>query len=225
MPEWRVHLHAADKVSKIIGLKDEQIDLFKIGGLLPDAPWCTLCGVDEHETKYYLHRYHHGYKVALPIPDYDKYLEGVKDRIMDGWKDSSLIKGYIFHLCIDAAYNASWNDVVDVIDEHKYVIHTYSGNELYKGSVDEFMALKMKDIESYGTTLPFEDIHLKDIEWPYYSVVEALCGQRVTMIPDIIKLANEEVNKEIGTRNIVFTDKQYAAMTDSGITIFKKLLG
>lgn len=230
MPEYRVHLHAAEEVAKRMDLKETAIDIFKIGSILPDAPWYCLSGLNEHDYKYYLHRYNHKNGTALPIPDYNKWIRRATDKVGSAWQESPLHCGFLFHLVIDASFNHEFNEITkienwDAPDAEKvFKIQSWIGKEVTKISVDHYMELKVRDISCYSANLPYCPIRIKDVVPETYKKIENLCGERVTQIPEIIEMINDDAMHPNRGRNILFTDQQYTQMIKNAQDTFLDII-
>lgn len=224
MPEYRVHLHAAETVANKMNFVGKEKDIFKLGTILPDAPWYDLRGENPFDSKYRLHRYNHNKFDALPVAGSVVFIRETVNRVGSRYTESPLITGFLFHLVLDAAFNIRFNRVVNV-EDNVYTIITWSGRKIVKDSMDSFMEIKMRDISAFSQCLPYCPIESEDLGLGIAREIERLCDEDAYDIPGLIKMVNNEAENPDRCRNIIFTDGQYKDMISDGINEFFNLIG
>ena len=102
MPDWKFHIGVADMVAKEVGIKN--ISEFRLGCLLPDAPWMSV----EESVNLGIRDYSHvSRRIGGNFVLISDYLTWLQDHI---WSVAhyELYKGYLCHLLLDYRINEMW---------------------------------------------------------------------------------------------------------------------
>ncbi len=144
MPNWKVHLEVAKRISKKLNLNKKEHDLFLFGNILPDINNGYLVKDVSRKIDHEITHF-----VMNDKPSYENFFDEYHEQI----KEDILLLGYFSHLYVDYKFN---NNFYTTYREQN--IDKYPRTELRIIKQSEFKIYNNKYIDNFIDTEEYEKI-------------------------------------------------------------------